>query len=161
MTDENQIYQIYKSVCQGIKVEWLHSDAYVDWYNYILGIKPEERIIYLTLLLDVQVYNGGFDQYFINRYGLFAKETIDALIKINALTKANLLKKALDIINSPNYNDKIFKRIIFNKEKEALSSFYKFDKSLMQKLDLLDLDYYKKGEDIDKCLEKYLSAYSK
>jgi len=46
--------------------------------------------------LEMEINNGGFDQFFFNSTGDRAHETIDALLAIKASHTADILKSAVD-----------------------------------------------------------------
>lgn len=58
-------------------------------------LNDAERVLYLVNLLETEVSNGGFDQYFDNASGDHAPETVVALRTIGADWAAELLEKAL------------------------------------------------------------------
>jgi hypothetical protein len=106
-------------------------------------------------VLHNQVFNGGFHQYFVNGYGQFANETINALIEIGALRKAELLKEALDKVNVENNSFEIFREKLIAKDIEALF----VGNDLYDPLDKLDNSYYdSEEEDINLLLGKYLES---
>ena len=59
-------------------------------------LSAEEQTFYFLQELEVQVNNGGFQQYFFNFGGNFAYETVDALTVIGAKQTAEILKNAID-----------------------------------------------------------------
>ncbi|AQX06614.1 DMP19 family protein [Elizabethkingia meningoseptica] len=69
------IENTYSEATKGIKEEWFYTDI-PYWYSYIVNLPKKLRTTYLIVILENQVSNGGFHQYFINAYGQFAKETI-------------------------------------------------------------------------------------
>lgn len=93
MTDQAIIEQNYAEAIKGLREEWLNEPG-VQWFNYVVNLREQLQTTYLVIVLDNQVINGGLHQYFVNGYGQFAEETIDALIRIGAIEKAELLKKA-------------------------------------------------------------------
>jgi hypothetical protein len=109
-------------------------------------------VTYLIVLLENQVFNGGFDQYFANCYGQFALDTVAALNSINAPQKSELLKRAYEIVNVENWTSDAFRNKLIEGEMMSL-----FDDDLMAKLDLLDDEYYRaENEDLLVLLNKYL-----
>ncbi|MPT34194.1 MAG: DUF4375 domain-containing protein, partial [Flavobacterium sp.] len=99
------IEEKYAEAVKGIKEkeEW-SNEPNTKWYKYIIGLPVQLQICYLIVVFHNQIFNGGFHQYFVNGYGQFAKETIDALKTIGALKKAELLEEALKIVNSESYS---------------------------------------------------------
>ncbi|AYN00137.1 DUF4375 domain-containing protein [Chryseobacterium sp. 3008163] len=83
MNNQELIEKTYLEATKGIKEDWFFSDI-PYWYSYVVNLSKHLQVTYLTVVLENQVLNGGFHQYFANSYGQFAKETIDALIEIGA-----------------------------------------------------------------------------
>ncbi|GHT78540.1 hypothetical protein FACS189464_2160 [Bacteroidia bacterium] len=59
-------------------------------------LSEPQKNIYLNQLLEAEVLNGGFSQYFYNPGGLYAYETVNSLKAIGAEKTANLLQKAIN-----------------------------------------------------------------
>ena len=55
-----------------------------------------QKTFYFNQLLEKEVNNGGFNQYFYNSSGNFAHETITSLRQINANKTADILQLAID-----------------------------------------------------------------
>ncbi len=55
-----------------------------------------QKTFYFNQQLEIEVNNGGFDQYFFNYSGCFAHETILSLRQINAIKTANILQLAIE-----------------------------------------------------------------
>lgn len=142
----------YNEACKEIKDDWFHTYN-EKWYEYIMHLPQKLKISYLIIVLDNQIFNGGFHQYFVNGYGQFSIETIEALIIIGALKKAKLLEEALKIVNSDNYSDEIFREKILKKEIKFLF----FEDNLSEPLNNLDNIYYDDNEDLESLLGLYLS----
>lgn len=54
----------------------------------------EKNVLYIEML-EAQVNNGGFDQYFFNSSGEYAYETLTALEQVGASKAAELLEQAI------------------------------------------------------------------
>jgi len=148
------IEEKYAEAVKGIKEEWF-SESNTKWYDHIIWLPVQQRVCYLVVVFHNQVFNGGLHQYFANGYGQFAKETINALKTIGALKKAELLGKALQLVNSENYSDEIFRKKLLGKQIPQL--FFKDD--LFEPLDNLDNTYYSlENEDIEQLLGNYLRS---
>ena len=89
------VFDIYSTICK--KCEY--GDAIEKLNEY-------ERIFYVVQLLETEVNNGGFAQYFFNSAGDFANELIDALTKIEAFKTVEICKKALLIYDGKVPTDK-------------------------------------------------------
>ena len=151
MYDSEIIDYYYTNSVSGIKETWF-AGASQDWYDYIINLPDKERVTYLVSILDEEVYNGGFSQYFINGYGQFAKETITALQVIKAVDMANILRAAYDKVNSFGYDDITFRGKILGGEIEALYQ----DENLDKYLEYLDDKYAKYPNNIGELLGSYL-----
>lgn len=155
MNLEELIETKYKESVQGIDEQILLNHK--EWYDYIECLPKHLRVIYTVSILDQQVFNGGFHQYFFNGYGLFGYLTLDSLGEINATTTKILLGKVLSEINYENYNVKEFRRKVFDKELSKISN---FDDLLSDFLDDCDTEYYYTKEDLQKQLGMYLESLS-
>jgi hypothetical protein len=156
MSNIEAIERTYQKISEDMSLEWFDTinGRVVEWYNYILGLPEHQRVIYEVVLLDNQVSNGGFDQYFYNRYGQFSKTTIESLLKIGAIQKADLLKQALFLVNNKNYPYDEFRRKLVSREIEELID----SNELENALDKLDDKYYSnKQEDLIELLNRYLT----
>lgn len=100
MTDESVIDYFYSLAVKGIKEEWfLESVDYPKWIEYVISLPNKEKVIYTLALLDEEVSNGGFEQYFSNKYGIFINEAYEALKTINADGLAKILERVIQYIN--------------------------------------------------------------
>ncbi|WP_316812931.1 DMP19 family protein [Pedobacter heparinus] len=61
---------------------------------YILSLSKPQQAIYITWLLEGEVNNGGFNQYYYNSSGQFAKLAPDALKLVGATQFAVLTQAA-------------------------------------------------------------------
>ncbi len=92
------------------------NDIVMDTYEYICEkckygddiekLNEHERIIFVTQILEQEVNNGGFAQFFYNSSGDFSNELVDAFTKIGALKTAEICKKALIVFNNDVPTDK-------------------------------------------------------
>lgn len=156
MNNQKIIEQAYLESTEGIKEEWFVSEL-PYWYSYVVNLPKHLQVTYLTVILENQVLNGGFHQYFVNSYGQFAKETIDALIEIGAFKKSNLLDKALHIVQGEIKDDENFRKELLNK---SLKKLFK-DDDLFEPLEELDDIYFDlEDEDISVLLGDYLNKQS-
>lgn len=148
----NTIDRIYSETVEGLSEEILKdSDA---WYNYASNLPKAQQVVYTVVLLNWQVENGGFHQYFFNSYGQFAYLTIDNLKLIGAINRADLLDSATHLVNEDYLSEDIFRYLIFNRE---LSRIVDFDDTLFDKLNKLDDNYYEiEDENVITLLEEYL-----
>ena len=71
--EESYLWDVYSDICEKCQ-----------YGEEIDKLTEKERVIYVTLELDGEVNNGGFDQYYSNSSGDFANEVIDALKALGA-----------------------------------------------------------------------------
>ena len=60
-------------------------------------LSSSERIFFVTLLLEAEVNNGGFSQYFFNSSGDYANEVAAAYEEIGAVKTAEICRKACSL----------------------------------------------------------------
>lgn len=141
---------VYSSAVKGIKEEWLESGS-SKWYDYIVSLPEKELTVYTIALLDEEVNNGGFNQYFVNGYGQFSKETIESLNRIGAHKVSSILERAFYKIKG-SIDDVVFRKKLLKGEINRLYE----DDELDDYLSLLDDEYYLYEDDIGKLLGEYL-----
>ena len=56
-----------------------------------------ERIFYTTQILEMEVNNGGFGQFFFNSSGDLANEVVHAFTEIGAVKTADICRKAFSV----------------------------------------------------------------
>ena len=61
------------------------------------GLTQAERVFHYVYLLEAEVNNGGFDQYFFNSAGNHTQEVIGALEEIGANYTAQLVRDAIGV----------------------------------------------------------------
>ena len=94
ISNSDLIDRIYSNAVEDLKEEWFKTNS-TEWYNHIINLPEKEKVVYTIAVLDMEINNGGFNQYFINGYGQFAKETIESLKTISAFKASEILTKAL------------------------------------------------------------------
>jgi hypothetical protein len=111
-------------------------------------LDPKIQIIGSLMKLEIDMYNGGFIQFFCNwGYGAYLL-AMDGLEKIDAPNARNLLSEAFSVINK--YEDN-----------ERIKSYWDLPTILSDedraKLDRVDQEYWK---DEDSIMEKMLNCFS-
>jgi len=148
------IQKKYAEAVSGIEEEWFNT---IDtrWYDHVSALPADQRTTYLIVILHTQTVNGGFHQYFINGYGQFANETIAALETIGASAKAQLLGRALRLVNAERLPDAVFRALLLKKKFEPL-----LGDDLDTPLNELDKEYYADGplDHIWRLLNAYLKT---
>jgi Domain of unknown function (DUF4375) len=152
MKNQEIIENYFQIASKDINQEIIEDES--KWYNYIKKLPSELQIIYNIMIFHKQVMNGGIHQYFFNSYGMFSYLTLNNLETINAFKTANILNRALKIINYQNLNEEIFRNKIFNRKLEIISD---FDEDVFNKLSILDDEYYELDEDLEVLYIEYLS----
>ena len=61
------------------------------------GLRPAEQVAHCVHWLELEVNNGGFDQFFWNSAGDQAQQTVDALEAIGAPKFADLVRRAIAV----------------------------------------------------------------
>jgi len=154
MEISNLIDLYYSSAVKGIKEEWFSNKEYDKWYEYVIKLPQKEKIVYLVVILDEEVSRGGLNQYFINRYGQFVKETIEVLNLIDANSTAAILEKAYKLINNENINYSHFRKKLVLNDVERLYN----DDDLNDYLETLNDEYNEYNDNIGALLGKYLKT---
>ncbi len=75
-------------------------DKILEKCNYgddLEKLNEHERVLFVTQILEGEVNNGGFSQFFFNSSGDFSNELVDAFTKIGALKTAEICKGALTL----------------------------------------------------------------
>jgi len=152
ISDEDLVDFYYSNAVKGIREEWfIEFDE--SWYNYILSLPEKEKVTYHVAILDEEVGNGGFNQYFINGYGQFAKDTIASLKLINANKSSSILEKVYELINEEKLSDKIFRQKVLS---NSIDELYNSDSELNNLLYELDDQYCDYEDNIAALLVAYL-----
>ncbi|AUC17099.1 hypothetical protein BTO06_12455 [Tenacibaculum sp. SZ-18] len=77
-------------------------EDYTKEYETVNGWNQARKTIYLIWLLEAEVNNGGFNQFYFNSSGQFYKYIPEALLKINAELFADLTERANKVYESEN-----------------------------------------------------------
>jgi hypothetical protein len=128
--------------------DWTQPDHLTIAVNQLQG---PTKTTYLIGILNQQVLNGGFIQYYDNRHGRFAYETLTALKEIKATKAHDLLRESLELINPKGKTNADFRELIINRD-------YETSKIIEDRLDELDTIYYSLAdiEDLEQLLGDYL-----
>ncbi|KAF2341689.1 DMP19 family protein [Flavobacterium tistrianum] len=88
--------------------------------------------------LEMEVNNGGFNQYFFNSSGQNCFKTLKALKKNKKFKTAKILESAINLINPKKLSNEDLIIKLRNQEVEELDN-----EEINAKLELLDLEFYK------------------
>ena len=61
------------------------------------ALNQEQRIFYVIMVLDAEVNNGGFSQFFFNSSGFLGNEIVSAFEKIGAMKTSEICKTAVSV----------------------------------------------------------------
>jgi len=116
------------------------------------SLRESEQLYFAIVLLDGEVYNGGFDQYFFNSSGDYFDYAIKGLTEIKAVTSLRLLQEAkIASFGNETFIADIDERrrlLISRMESEA-------DAEVQAKLNQLDDAYYEDPDDLAKKLDDF------
>jgi hypothetical protein len=73
------------------------NDRFHDELEIVRGLSRGYRMLYSTWLLETEVNNGGFNQFFWNPSGRFAAEALDGCRLLGGTELAALLEQAIAI----------------------------------------------------------------
>ena len=110
-----------------------------DFGSDLSSLNDKEKVFMSMALLEQEVNNGGFEQFFFNTRGQYNDSLIDALTAVNASETKEICAKALDIISQGLLKDQESDLL----DKECDTPFY--DKS--ENLTSLIAEYARKNRD--------------
>ena len=117
-------------------------DTYENVKKELKGTEVEKVIPKANIdELEMEVNNGGFNQYFINSSGQNCYETLKALKKNGKVKTAKLLESAINLINPNHISEKEFVEKLQKREVEEL-----YDEKISTELNKLDAEFYKLEE---------------
>lgn len=106
------------------------------------------RDIYTVGLLEGEVNNGGFSQYFWNTEGQFAAHTLEVLKRIGAKETSSLLRRAMKLYGAPPSGD----------VEEWYDRLEKVEAEHAEVLEDLDAHFYEGLDDLPVLVMNYLHA---
>ena len=133
-----------------------HDQVVYEMYGHLLdkadqhgieNLADAERAVICTVLLEAEVNNGGFDQYFFNSSGNWAKYTLAALASVGAWHTAALFRKALAVFPDGQPSDD---RAIRWQQMDRIADSQIFSE--------LDQAFYKEEDDLTELLYKYITT---
>jgi len=120
-------------------------------YEIVTSLSPGLKAVYSTWILEAEVNNGGFNQFYWNSSGRFAKEAEDGLFLIGALSFLKLMKEANKIYEQEKPRMQEFK------DKGTIEAFSESYKET--KLNELDDKFYKLTENLSALRIKYIRLH--
>ena len=129
--DDELIQTIFDNIID--KFSWDYSIE----YRTILALSKPRQAIYMIWVLEAEVNNGGFNQYYFNPSKQYAEFTPDALQLIGAIKWVDLMKRANHIFELEN-------KKIKNHQDGTLEGFSKsYEDNPLNDLDTEFYDLYK------------------
>lgn len=87
-SDDKLLQTIFDNLCEKLPKD------YTEEYTAVASFPKSKQAIYIIWLLEAEVNNGGFNQFYSNSSGQFAKLAPDALKMIGAPKFLNLVERA-------------------------------------------------------------------
>ena len=116
------------------------------------SLNQYEKNVLFILMLEGEVNNGGFDQYFFNSSGEYAHETLKALEEIKANQMAEILNSAI----------KEFPTLPIPKDTEQRRELMEdIPDSISDTWDKLDDEFYEYPENLTELVIEYVRANKK
>lgn len=79
-----------ESILKIQEILWKKTELFDDFEN----LNEAEKTFLYVEILETEINNGGFDQYFFNSSGNYSQETLEALKKIGAIKTAKIVEEA-------------------------------------------------------------------
>ena len=127
-------------------------DDYEREYEIITGLSDGFQMFYTTWIVDGEVNNGGFNQYFWNTSGEFAEAAVRGFQLIGASEHAKLMEQAIAVYRKGQPENKRFRK------DGTLDAF----RESYQQTDLGDVDdaYYELQEDLSALRIRYIREHA-
>lgn len=141
---DDLVHTVFRSIAEEI---WIGNK--VD-YEYFSKLPIPKKVIYKTYLLEMEVNNGGFNQFYHNRGIEIANDIPNYLEMIGAIKYANIVSRA----------NQMYKNEYDTITKEQNGTLEGFSKSYENNpLNQLDIEFSEKltGEHILELQAKYIS----
>jgi len=118
-------------------------------YDNLKGLNEYERNVLCIQIIEDQVNNGGFSQYFYNSSGSLTYEGIEALSDIKAINMLDLFKRAAQLFpNQPiSKNTDLRRKQMLNISEEITNAWNQ-----------LDIEFYKYPDDLMTLTIEYVKS---
>lgn len=128
------------------------SDAVIGKYleSGLRFMSEPEKTVCVVWLMDTEIKNGGFDQYFFNSSGDTSVEAVGALERIGATRAASLVRQALAV-----FPDKTPSALRATRQAQ-LEAMREHTGALFKEL---DHSWYRDIEDLETLLAAYLRSH--
>ena len=124
-------------------------------FSVISKMHPGFQMIYSTCLLESEVNNGGFNQFFINSSGKFAEMALQSLKLLGATDFYSIFQKAIEIFEAEKRNLEL-QDLYSQRTAQAFSESYQ-----ITKLDECDNEFYSLGDLLSELRLKYVRSNPK
>jgi hypothetical protein len=78
------------------KVWTLLGDEASRWTRRLRRMTKGQRMFWILPIVEEEVHNGGFHQYFWNQFGRFAPDALEGLRRVGAYKHADVLQDAME-----------------------------------------------------------------
>jgi len=145
--DDNLVQSIFDNLSEKLPTD------YKKEYETVMSWNKSRQAIYMIWLLEAEVNNGGYNQFYFNSSGQFYKHLPEALRLVGAPKFADLTQRANDLFERENeritkYQDGTiegFSKSYKNNPLNALDSgFYKLYQS--ENLQQIQIEYIRKNK---------------
>jgi len=127
------------------------ADSYERSHEIVSAMSKGFQMMYATWLLEAEVNNGGFHQFFWNHSGLFAKEALEGLKLVGADEHAKLVGKSIAVYESEK------PKMDNARRHDTLEAFG--ESARESKFDELDSAFYALKEDLSALRIRYIRAH--
>ena len=145
--DENLVWAIWDYI-------WLKvGDDYADTDKIVSGLSVGIQAFYYIIILQGEVDNGGYNQYFFNSSGVYANKTLEAFKLIGATELQQNLEKAISI-HLKEQDDPNLRNLYDEHTLESFLESYKYTT-----LNECDEEFYALEEKLSEYCIRFVRAY--
>jgi hypothetical protein len=124
-------------------------------FSTVVNMSPGFQMMYSTSLLESEVNNGGFNQFFINSSGEFAEMALASLKLLGATDYYSVLQKAIEIFRAEKQDARL-QDLYSQRTAQAFSESYQ-----ETKLGQCDKGFYDLGDRLSELRVQYVRAHPK
>src|SRR6266542_2434444 len=77
----------------------------------VTGLSADLRAAFTTMLVEMEVANGGFHQYFWNRSGQYAAEALEGYERMGAAQHAGIMREVIELFGQEQDQQQSFKAV--------------------------------------------------
>ena len=118
------------------------------------GLSQPNKLFFAACLLEGEVYNGGFDQYFFNSSADYYTYATQGLTDMGALESCRLLLQAKELY----FGDKPVPEIQASRI-ALLRTGMATDEEMLRKLEEINSMFYKDSDNFHECATNYAKKY--